>query len=173
LTYKRFSIIAGAVVGAGSCALGVAADAHHRDHPPTTAEVELARGTSDLMTNTVVAALVQEINETTPANVAQGNLSISLIFNDHNRDMRLVGTRGPLSQNDLPADDFERAALAAALKGTPHTAVEKIGGQWYYRRSNPLSNFKPQCAMCHANFNGVPSTENVGALMLRVPITTR
>ena len=173
MTYQRFAIITGAVAVAGACALGVVAEANQRDRSPTAAEVELARGTSDLMTNTVVAALLQEINETTPANVAQGNLSISLIFNDHNRDMRLVGTRGPLSQNDLPADDFERTALAAALKGTAHTAVERIGGQWYYRRSNPLSNFRPQCAMCHANFSGLPSTENVGALMLRVPIKTR
>lgn len=173
MSTKRFAILAGVLAVAGSCALGVAAGARHPDRSPTAAEIELARGTSDLMTNTIVAALVQEITETTPANVAQGNLSISLIFNDHNRDMRLVGTRQPLSQNDLPADDFERAALAAALSGAPHTAVERVAGDWYYRRSVPLSNFKPQCAMCHSNFSGLPATENVGALMLRVPIAAR
>src|SRR3954468_16539610 len=123
---------------AGVCAIGVAAEAHHADHSPADAAVETARETSDLMTNTVVAALLQEIGETTPANAARGSLSIGLVFNDHNRDMRLVGTLQPLSHNDSPADDFERSALAAAMTGAPLTSVERVGGDWYYRRSIPL-----------------------------------
>jgi hypothetical protein len=164
---------AGAAAAAGTCALALVAHAGDDKHQPAAAQIEFARGTSDLMTNTVVAALVQEINETTPANVPQGNLSISLIFNDKNRDMRLVGTLQPLSANDLPADDFERRALAAAMKGKPLTAVERIGNDWYYRRSNPLTNFKPQCAMCHANYAGLSATAPVGALMLRIPIAPK
>jgi hypothetical protein len=171
---KRKRLMTGIRIAAmaGVCAIGVAAEAHQRDHEPTAAEVDFARETSDLMTNTVVAALLQEINETTPANVAQGSLSIGLVFNDHNRDMRLVGTLQPLSYNDYPADDFERSALAAALTGAPLTSVERVSGDWYYRRSIPLSNFQPQCAMCHSNFSGLSSTTPVGALMLRVPIDT-
>jgi hypothetical protein len=171
LKHKRIATIVGAA--AVACALGVAAEASREDYAPTTAQIEFARGTSDLMTNTVVAALLQEINETTPANVAQGNLSIGLIFSDRNQDMRLVGTLQPLSANDLPYDDFERSALAAAMTGAPLTSVEKVSGDWYYRRSIPLSNFQPQCAMCHSNFSGLPSTAPVGALMLRVPIAAR
>jgi hypothetical protein len=167
--YKRITMIAGAAAAAGTCALAVA-QASHSNHSPTAAQIDFARETSDLMTNTVIAALLQEINETTPANVAQGNLSIRLIFNDRNRDMRLVGTLQPLSANDLPADDFEHRALAAAMNGAPLTSVERVSGDWYYRRSIPLSNFQPQCAMCHTNFAGLPATAPVGALMLRVPI---
>jgi hypothetical protein len=170
--HKRIATAVGAAAVVGTCTLGVVAEASREDHSPTTAEVELARETSDLMTNTIVAALLQEINETTPANVAQGNLSIGLIFNDGNRDMRLVGTLAPLSPNDLPADDFERGGLAAAMTGAALTSVEKVSGGWYYRRSIPLTNFQPQCAMCHTNFSGLPSTVPVGALMLRVPIDT-
>ena len=172
MKHKRIATIAGAAAAAGTCALGVVAEASEEDHAPPAAAVELARETSDLMTNTVVAALLQEINETTPANAAQGSLSISLIFNDRNLDMRLVGTLQPLSSNDLPSDDFERGALAAAMTGAPLTSVEKVSGGWYYRRSIPLTNFQPQCAMCHANFSGLPSTAPVGAVMLRVPIAT-
>lgn len=172
MKHQRLTRGIGIVAMASICALGVGAEAHRSDHAPTEAEVEVARQTSDLMTNTLVAALLQEINETTPANVAHGNLSISLIFNDYNRDMRLVGTMQPSSVNDYPADDFERGALSAALTGAPSTSVERVGGDWYYRRSIPLSNFQPQCAMCHANFSGLPSTTYVGALMLRVPIDT-
>jgi len=164
--------IVGVTALAGTCALGLVAAADRPGRAPTAAQIEFARGASDLMTSTVVAALLQEINETTPANVAQGNLSIGLIFSDRNRDMRLVGTLQPLSANDLPADDFERRALAAAMTGAPLTSVERVAGDWYYRRSIPLTNFQPQCAMCHANFAGLPATAPVGALMLRVPIAT-
>jgi hypothetical protein len=170
--HKRLTTMVGVAAVGGTCAIGVVAEAH-RHEPPTTAQVEFAREASDLMTNTVVAALLQEINETTPANAAQGSLSIGLVFNDRNRDMRLVGTLQPLSANDLPADEFERDALADALTGAPRTSVEQIGGAWYYRRSIPLSNFQSQCAMCHASYAGLASTAWVGALMLRVPIDTR
>ncbi|MBX3161437.1 MAG: hypothetical protein KF773_36085 [Deltaproteobacteria bacterium] len=122
------------------------------------------------MTNTVVAALVQEIGETTPSNVAQGNQSISLIFNDRNHDMRLVGRLSPLRHNDYPEDRFERDALDDAMSGTPRTSVERVNGQWTYRRSIPLSNFAPQCKMCHSNFAALSSSAWVGALMLRIPI---
>jgi hypothetical protein len=170
VTYNPSKMSLAALIAAGTCAVGLIAEAGHGNRPPSASEIEFARQTSDLMTNTVVAALLQEINETTPANVAQGNLSISLIFNDRNRDMRLVGTLQPLSHNDRPADDFEQRALAAAMTGAPLTSVERLSGDWYYRRSVPLSNFQPQCAMCHANFVGLPSTAWVGALMLRIPI---
>ncbi len=138
--------------------------------PPSADAVAFAQRTSELMTNTVVAALLQEIGETTPDNVNEGNLSIGLIFNDGNRDMRLVGTLNPLSENDLPTGNFEKSALQAAMSGQASTSVERVDGRWYYRRSFPLTNFTPQCAMCHSNFASLPSTAPVGALMLRVPV---
>ncbi len=160
----------------GVLALGAVAGAQYGWKPggmPSSEAIAFAERTSDLMTNTVVAALVQEINETTPENVQEGNLSIGLIFDDRNPSMRLVGTLGPLRQNDRPRDGFERDALAAALEGEPYTDVDRIRGRWFYRRSIPLSNFAPQCALCHTNFAGLPSTEYVGALMLRIPIRPR
>lgn len=148
----------------------LAGEAYGKKKNPTPAAIAFAQETSDLMTNTVIAALVQEISETTPENVQQGNLSIGLIFDDGNLNMRLVGELDPLSDNDYPRDGFEEDALADALAGQARTSVEKVSGKWYYRRSIPLSNFVPQCAMCHDNFVGLPATEYVGALMLRVPI---
>lgn len=137
---------------------------------PTPEAIAFAERTSDLMTNTTVAALLQEIGETTPANVPEGSLSIGLIFDDLNHNLRLVGDIDPLSYNDYPEDAFEDAALTDALAGQPRTAVERINWKWYYRRSIPLSNFAPQCAMCHDAFQGMDASEYVGALMLRVPI---
>jgi hypothetical protein len=141
-----------------------------RHEGPSEDAVEFSRRTSDLMANTVFAALIQEIDETTPDNAEEGSLSIGLIFNDANRDMRLVGTIDPLRHNDRPSGAFEQGALARAMTGLETTAVQRVSGRWYYRRSLPLSNFREQCAMCHDAFEGMPATAWVGALMLRVPI---
>jgi len=149
---------------------GLTSVARGYDIPPTTGQTAFAQQTSDLMLNTVFAGLTQEFNETTPANVEQGKQSISLIFNDKNKDMRLVGTVSPLRQNDRPSDNFERQANALAMVGQTYTSVERVDNQWYYRRSTPLSNFRAECALCHANFPAGPTPDWVGALMLRVPI---
>lgn len=149
---------------------GLAAVARGYDIPPTTGQTAFAQQTSDLMLNTLFAALTQEFNETTPDNVEQGKHSISLIFNDKNKDMRLVGTFGPLRENDRPSDNFERQANALALVGQTYTSVQRVDNQWYYRRSIPLSNFRAECALCHINFKPGPTPDQVGALMLRVPI---
>jgi hypothetical protein len=167
---KKLATVIGAV-GLVSVSLTFAV-AHGQHNTPTDAQVEFAKGTSDLLTNTLIAALVQEIGETTPANAEQGKLSISLVFDDNNPNIRLVGTLQPLEADNVPQDDFERDALAAALTGTPFARVERVHEQYYYRRSVPLSNFVPQCAMCHANFASLSSTTWVGAVMERVPIAT-
>jgi hypothetical protein len=129
--------------------------------------------------NELLAALFQEFNETTPDNVEEGKQAISLIFNDANRDIRLIGTSDPLlgGNNNLPDGEFEQMALGLALQGQAHTAVERVGDKWYYRRSIALSNtFHQSCALCHTNFTEkfFKKTHNpgqwVGALALRVPI---
>jgi len=140
------------------------------DYPPPTPKIEFAQETSDLMLNTLFAALTQEFDETTVDNVEQGKHSISLIFNDQNKDMRLVGTVGPLRQSDRPRDNFERQANALALAGQAYMSVEREGNEWYYRRSIPLSNFRAECALCHVNLPVGPTSDWVGALMLRVPV---
>jgi hypothetical protein len=139
------------------------------DRPPDPAQVEFAQRTSDLMLATLFAALLQEFAETTPDNVEEGKRSISLIFHDRNKSMRLVGTLQPLRANDAPQDSFEQAALALAMQGQNHDEVQRSQGKWYYRRSVALSNFHAACSMCHTNFGPVDATRFVGALMLRVP----
>lgn len=140
------------------------------DVPPNPQQVQFAQTTSDLMLATLFAALLQEFAETTPGNVEEGKKSISLIFNDRNQDMRLVGVLEPLRANDVPQDSFEVAALDRAMQGQTFSAVQKVDGKWFYRRSVPLSNFHPACAMCHENFGPVDASQWVGALMLRVPV---
>jgi hypothetical protein len=103
--------------------------------------------------------------------VEEGKRSISFVFNDQNKDMRLVGTVGPLNENDRLQDAFERTALELAVKkGQAYTDVQRVEGLWYYRRSAPLSNFRKEYALCHTNYPAGPTQDKVGALMLRVPI---
>jgi len=147
------------------------------DDRPSSRQIAFAQEVSDLMVNELVAALFKEFSETTPENVEHGKQAISLIFNDLNRDMRLIGVFGPLQggANDRPGDAFERTAMEHALTGTPHAAVQRINDRWYYRRSVPLSNTMHQaCVMCHTNFTtelfqGNPD-QWVGALVVGVPI---
>jgi hypothetical protein len=155
----------------GSCVTLVAFTAVvSADKPPTTQQVQFAERASNLMLATLFAALLQEFAETTPANVEEGKHSISLIFNDRNDDMRLVGELQPLRENDVPQDSFEQTALARAMQGADTTALQKVEGKWFYRRSVAISNFHPACSMCHANFGSVNPSQWVGALMLRVPV---
>jgi hypothetical protein len=167
-TWKRAVVFSAVCVAALAPFSGARAES-----PPNPQEVQFAQTTSDLMLATLFAALLQEFAETTPANIEEGKLSISLIFNDRNDDMRLVGVLQPLRANDVPQDSFEMTALARAMQGQNYTEVQKTQGKWYYRRSVALSNFHPACAMCHTNFGPVNPTQWVGALMLRVPATDR
>ena len=165
----RSIVCAPVILGAVVMLLSLRGKAH-ADSPPSQQQIQFAQETSDLMLKTLIAALLQEFAETTPANVEQGKKSISLIFNDRNEDMRLVGEQGPLQANNVPQDAFEKSALARAMRGLDTTGVvEKVQGKWYYRRAVALSNFDPACAMCHSNFGPVNSAQWVGALMLRVP----
>jgi hypothetical protein len=177
---KTYLVLYGVAVLGFAGALGVTTVVSAKDNDrPSAEQIAFAQQVSDLMTNELVAALFTEFDETTPDNVEHGKQAISLIFNNLNRNMRLIGTFGPLlgGRNNRPSGRFERTAQERALTGQPHTAVQKENGNWVYRRSIPLSNtFHSACVLCHANFTTdfFESTNNpgqwVGALVLAIPI---
>jgi len=169
---EKHLLVCGAVAGVVATALVLDTAAYADDRPASQA-VQTAQKTSDLMLATILAALGQEFKETTADNVELGKQSISLIFNDKNKDMRLVGVLNPLRASDIPQDAFEVAALAYAMRGQNLVDVQRSDDKWYYRRSVALSNFDPSCALCHTNFGPVNDKRWVGALMLRVPIGSR
>jgi hypothetical protein len=167
-----------AVIGLATALGGAVIVRASHDRPPSDREVAFAQQVSDLLLNELVAALFQEFNETTAQNVEHGKQAISLIFNDLNRDIRLVGRFVPQGgDNARPDGAFERRALQLALQGQTHTSVQKVNNAWYYRRSVPLTNtMHINCVLCHTNFTPefFAETNNpgqwVGALVLRVPI---
>ena len=163
-------------IAVASLVVGMAAMPFARgDQRPTQAQIDFAKGTAQLLQNEMIAALLQEFDETTAANAAQGKVAIGLIFNDANPAIRLIGKLSPLDPGNVPRDSFENTALvdAVQLNGTPFEAVEQSEDEdnnWFYRRSIPLSNFHPACVICHTNFGPENPNEWVGALTLRVPI---
>lgn len=177
---RKHPFLFGLLVACGIAALGRAGVAYaHDDDRPSPQQIAFAEDVSNLLVNEVVAALFKEFDETTPQNVEHGKQAISLIFNDKNRDIRLIGAFGPLQggANNRPDDRFESTALTRALAGDPYAAVQKINDTWYYRRSVQLSNKLHQnCVLCHTNFTPefFDRTNNpdqmVGALVLGVPI---
>ena len=164
-------LVIGLVVWLTASVSVISGSAQGNNRPPSNAAITFATQTADLLQATLFAALLQEFDETTPDNVEQGKQSIGLVFSDEHANFRLVGTQSPLSDNDLPMDSFEDAALARALTGQGFVSVERVRGKWFYRRSIPLSNFHPSCSLCHTNFGPVNATQWVGALALKVPIT--
>jgi hypothetical protein len=163
----NFGIAVASLIG-----VGVASADSQR---PTQANIDYAKGIADLLQKEMFAALLQEFNETTVANAAQGKVAIGLVFNDANPAIRLIGNLSPLDPGNVPRDRFETTALfnAVGLNGTPYEAVEQSQDEdnnWFYRRSIPLSNFHPACVICHTNFGPQNPKEWVGALTLRVPI---
>src|SRR4029077_14494548 len=177
---RKHRVLVGFLIVACIAALGRAGVAYaHDDDPPSRGQISFAVDVSNLLFNEVVARLFKEFDETTPQNVEHGKQAISLIFNDANRDIRLVGAFGPLQggANNRPADRCETTALRRALAGDAVTDVQKINDTWVYRRSVPLSNtLHPNCVLCHTNFtadffNRTNNPEQwVGMLVLDVPI---
>src|SRR5215467_7219834 len=113
--------VASLIVGMGAVPFA------HGDSPrPTQEKIDFAKGVAQLLQNETIAALLQEFNETTAANAAQGKIAIGLIFNDANPAIRLIGNLSPLEANNVPRDSFETTALFNAVNqnGTPYEAVE-------------------------------------------------
>ena len=138
--------------------------------PPNPAGEEFANAVADAMIDRLVALLFREFAVTTADNAAVGSAAISNIFFDANYTMRLVGDVGPLQATNLPQDDFEMDALAAAKQGLNYERTEKIGGTWWVRKSLAVATtFSPSCVHCHPNFVGLQNPW-VGALMVRASL---
>ncbi len=139
-------------------------------HPPDPGSVAFANDVADTMVDRIVALLFREFAVTTPDNAAVGSEAISNVFFDENYTMRLVGDVSPLQDNNLPRDDFERAALAAAKLGQNFSRTERVNGGWWVRKSIAVATtFSTSCVYCHANFADVENPW-VGALMVRAEV---
>jgi hypothetical protein len=163
------------VIGFGLTAMTGGQATSYNKPPLTAPNVVFAKETTDILQSRLFAALGQEFSQTTAATAAKGSAAISLIFNDKNHNMRLVGTVGPLSQNDLPKGEFEKTVITQAVNLQNSAVTEGVygePGEWFYRRAIPISNtISPSCVLCHSNYGALPPNKQiVGVLALKVPI---
>src|SRR5262245_43929589 len=120
LKIQRVIALATLLIAAGPTGLGYTNDS------PSSESIAFAQRASDRRLDELRAALCHEVSETTPNGAEEGNQGMSLICNDSNRDMRLIGIFPPLQGvlNDIPSDLVEQKALALALRGQATTSVE-------------------------------------------------
>ena len=143
-----------------------------RSRPPSDEAIAFAQRTSDLLLATLFAALTQEFDETTTENVEEGE-GCRLGWCSVTR----TPTSGSSASSARCARTTGRKTSSSGARsgrrwrnGELVEEVQRVDGDWFYRRSIPLSVFRAECVLCHTNFSGLGATDFVGALMLKVPI---
>ena len=169
-------LVTGLVAGLGAAAIAFKSKQGNDDFP-SQAEIDFADEANLILTNGMLAGLVDIFVNTTPANNERGQDAIRTIFDNRNLNLRLVsnGINNPQlgGSNNLPRDDFEEEALASALAlesgnfVTPPALVEE-DGEFSIRRTFPLQSVAAlNCAVCHSTFT---EGELTGMLVLSTPI---
>lgn len=85
-------------------------------------------------------------------------------------EVRLLDATGqPIVEENLPQDDFEKAAVAALVAGkpSPEEIVTKDGKR-YLRVATPIPVVMEKCTMCHDSY--VNNKGVIGALSYTLPI---
>jgi hypothetical protein len=84
-------------------------------------------------------------------------------------EVRLLDASGePINDQNRPQDDFERAAIAALLKGQPYyEQVTHKDGKPVLRAATPIPVVMEKCTMCHENYRG---KKVIGALGYALPL---
>ena len=87
-------------------------------------------------------------------------------------EVRLLDATGePYDQDNLPKDEFEKAAIAALKAGAAtHEQVVEREGRRYLRVAAPIPVVMKKCVLCHANYEGVKPGQPIGALGYTLPI---
>ena len=83
--------------------------------------------------------------------------------------VRLLDASGePINDENIPRDDFERAAVAALLAGKPsYEQVSEMDGKPILRAATPIPVVMEKCTMCHDNYRG---KKVIGALGYTSPL---
>jgi hypothetical protein len=86
--------------------------------------------------------------------------------------VRLVDLSGePVSDENLPADAFEKKAAEKLLAGESYfDAVEENDGRRMLRAVTPIPVVMDKCIICHENYRGVPKDQPVGMLGYTMPL---
>ena len=87
-------------------------------------------------------------------------------------EVRLLDATGdPTNDENSPADEFEKKAVAKIASGEAwyEEIVEKEGKR-YLRAATPIPVVMEKCTMCHSNYEDVKAGQAIGALGYTIPI---
>ena len=87
-------------------------------------------------------------------------------------EARLLDATGePYEEKNLPADEFEKSAIAQLKTGKTFVdAVIEKDGKPYLRAATPIPVVLEKCIMCHAHYKNVEKGQIIGAVAYIVPI---
>lgn len=161
--------MAGLAVGSISSLL-VAADSAPADPAVERARREV-KMLDDLYKNAVVQITTHYVDgvKDVSAGTAAKVLFAAMKKNGWHEVRLLDATGQPIVEENLPNDDFEKAAVAALVAGKPSPeAIVTKDGKRYLRVATPIPVVMEKCTMCHENY--VNNKGVIGALGYTVPI---
>jgi hypothetical protein len=83
----------------------------------------------------------------------------------------LDATGDPINEENVPDDDFEKAALKKILDGAGYyDLVETNKGKRYLRAATPIPVVLEKCIMCHDHYADVPNGQAIGMLGYTIPL---
>lgn len=88
-------------------------------------------------------------------------------------EVRLLDATGePLNPDNAPQDAFEKAAIAALLKGKPgYEEVIEKDGKKYLRSATPIPVVLDKCIMCHDQYKAAKEKKQIiGSLGYTIPL---
>jgi len=87
-------------------------------------------------------------------------------------EVRLLDVAGePIEINNLPKDDFEKAAVAKMKAGEAYyEQVVQKDGKPYLRAATPIPVVLEKCTMCHENYKAAKAGAAIGSLSYTLPI---
>ncbi len=160
----------GLALAAGSIPLAAAP----ADSAPDAQDLRRARREVKLlddMYKTAIVLITQHyVNES--SDMPAGEAFKALFAGMHEKgwhEVRLLDASGePINDDNRPRDDFERAAIAALLKGQPYYEhVTHKDGKPVLRAATPIPVVMEKCTMCHDNYRG---KKVIGALGYSLPL---
>ena len=87
-------------------------------------------------------------------------------------EVRLLDATGdPYDKDNLPRDDFEKAAIKALKEGKPfYEQVVTQSGKRYLKAATPIPVVLKKCTLCHPAYEKAKPGEAVGALGYTIAI---
>ena len=126
----------------------------------------------DLYKTAIVLITEHYVKGDEPAAAVAGKLLWKEMKAKGHHEVRLLDATGdPIEASNVPADDFEKAALQEIIAGKASVdrVVEKDGKR-FLRTATIVPVVMTKCVSCHPHYAKVPKGKAIGALVYTLPV---